>query len=208
MLGEDAGSCLRIVSSKNGNRYNCALMGYVLQSHVRALVVFDTARRVLARSLIRLLLRSDTLTPVIFCDPIFFTTDYSEELQLDVLKQARLLEGSASPVAPRFTLCTPPTLLPRAPPLHPLQRLHCTSSTPSMSMYPLPTVCTRPLCTPLCTRPLHAPLHALCTRPLHALCRRPLYALCTPPLHALCRRARSSYGCRCPSCTHARCYPS
>ena len=132
MLGEDAGSCLRIVSSKNGNRYNCALMGYVLQSHVRALVVFDTARRVLARSLIRLLLRSDTLTPVIFCDPIFFTTDYSEELQLDVLKQARLLEGSASPVAPRFTLCTPPTLLPRAPPLHPLQRLHCTSSTPSM----------------------------------------------------------------------------
>ena len=92
MLGEDAGSCLRIVSSKNGNRYNCALMGYVLQSHVRALVVFDTAGRVLARSLIRLLLRSDTLTPVIFCDPIFFTTDYSEELQLDVLKQARALE--------------------------------------------------------------------------------------------------------------------
>ena len=28
MLGDDAGSCLRIVSSKNGNRYNCALMGY------------------------------------------------------------------------------------------------------------------------------------------------------------------------------------
>ena len=64
----------------------------MLQSHVRALVVFDTAGRVLARSLIRLLLRSDTLTPVIFCDPIFFTTDYSEELQLDVLKQARALE--------------------------------------------------------------------------------------------------------------------
>ena len=171
MLGEDAGSCLRIVSSKNGNRYNCALMGYVLQSHVRALVVFDTARRVLARSLIRLLLRSDTLTPVIFCDPIFFTTDYSEELQLDVLKQARLREGSASPVAPRLTLCTPLTLLPRAPPLHPLQRLHCTSSTPSM--YPLPTVC---------TRPLHAPLHALCTPSA-----RPLHALCTPSAGARAR---------------------
>ena len=91
MLGEDAGSCLRIISNE-GNRYNRALMGYVLQSHVRALVVLDAAGRVLARSLIRLLLRSDTLTPVIFCDPMFFTTDYSEELQHNLLKQARTLE--------------------------------------------------------------------------------------------------------------------
>ncbi len=47
MLGEDAGSCLRIISSE-GNRYNKALLGYVLQSHVRALVVCDDTGRVRA----------------------------------------------------------------------------------------------------------------------------------------------------------------
>jgi hypothetical protein len=31
MLGEDAGSCLRIISAREGNRYNRALLGYVLQ---------------------------------------------------------------------------------------------------------------------------------------------------------------------------------
>ena len=44
------------------------------------------------RSLIRLVLRSDTLTPVIFCDPMFFTIGYSRELQLELLAQARRLE--------------------------------------------------------------------------------------------------------------------
>ena len=63
MLGEDAGSCLRIISN-DGNKYNRALMGYVLQSHVRALVVTDPVGRVMCRSLIRLVLRSDTLSPV------------------------------------------------------------------------------------------------------------------------------------------------
>ena len=59
MVGEDAGSCLRIISNE-GNRYNRALLGYVLQSHVRALVVYDGVGRVMARSVIRLVLRSDT----------------------------------------------------------------------------------------------------------------------------------------------------
>lgn len=98
MLGEDAGSCLRIVTSE-GNRYNKALLGYVLQSHVRALVVFDTVGRVMARSLIRLVIRSDTLAPVIFCDPIFFTLGYSRELQRELLRQAReLQEHMGTPV--------------------------------------------------------------------------------------------------------------
>jgi len=92
MLGEDAGSCLRITSN-DGNRYNKALMGYVLQSHVRALVVTDNTGRVLVRALIRLVLRSDTLTPVIFCDPMFFTLGYSIELQRELLYQARALEA-------------------------------------------------------------------------------------------------------------------
>ena len=52
MVGEDAGSCLRIISNE-GNRYNRALLGYVLQSHVRALVVYDGVGRVMARSVIR-----------------------------------------------------------------------------------------------------------------------------------------------------------
>jgi len=91
MLGEDASSCLRI-TSKDGNRYNKALMGYVLQSHVRALVVTDSTGMVLVRSLIRLVLRSDTLTPIIFCDPMFFTLGYSKELQRELLFQARVLE--------------------------------------------------------------------------------------------------------------------
>ena len=91
MLGEDAGSCLRIISN-DGNKYNRALMGYVLQSHVRALVVADTVGRVMCRSLIRLVLRSDTLTPVIFCDPMFFTLGYSRDLQRELLQQARALE--------------------------------------------------------------------------------------------------------------------
>jgi len=90
MLGEDAGSCLRIISNE-GNKYNRALMGYVLQSHVRALVVTDKAGRVLVRSLIRLVLRSDTLTPVIFCDPMFFSVGYSQDLQRELLEQARIL---------------------------------------------------------------------------------------------------------------------
>ena len=67
-LGEDAGSCLRIVSN-DGNRYNRALVGLLLQSHVRALVVRGPNGGVLARSLVRLLLRSDSLTPVIGRDP-------------------------------------------------------------------------------------------------------------------------------------------
>ena len=91
MLGEDAGSCLRIISNE-GNRYNRALMGYVLQSHVRALVLTDNTGRVLVRSLIRLVVRSDTMTPVIFCDPMFFTLGYSKELQRELLYQAKLLE--------------------------------------------------------------------------------------------------------------------
>ena len=88
MLGEEAGSCLRIIGN-DGNRYNKALMGYVLQSHVRALVVLDGAGSVLARSLVRLLLRSDTMTPVIFCDPIFFTKAYTRELRENIFAQAR-----------------------------------------------------------------------------------------------------------------------
>lgn len=91
MLGEDAGSCLRVISN-DGNKYNRALMGYVLQSHVRALVVTDPVGRVMCRSLIRLVLRSDTLSPVIFCDPMFFTVGYSRELQADLLEQARRLQ--------------------------------------------------------------------------------------------------------------------
>ena len=43
-------------------------MGYVLQSHVRALVVTDAVGRVMVRSIIRLVLRSDSLTPVVLCD--------------------------------------------------------------------------------------------------------------------------------------------
>uniref|UniRef100_A0A7S4EV14 Uncharacterized protein n=2 Tax=Chrysotila carterae TaxID=13221 RepID=A0A7S4EV14_CHRCT len=91
MVGEDAGSCLRIISNE-GSRYNRALMGYVLQSHVRALVVTDTVGRVMVRSLIRILIRSDTLTPVIFCDPMFFTSGYSKDLQRELLSQARDLQ--------------------------------------------------------------------------------------------------------------------
>ena len=98
MLGEDAGSCLRVISNE-GNKFNRALMGYVLQSHVRALVVVDTAGRVMVRSLIRLLLRSDTLTPVIFCDPMFFTLGYSRELQRELLVQARMLEEHMGGIA-------------------------------------------------------------------------------------------------------------
>jgi len=92
MLGEDAGSCLRIISN-DGSKYNRALMGYVLQSHVRALVITDAVGRVMCRSLIRLVLRSDTLTPVIFCDPMFFTLGYSRDLQRELLAQARQLEA-------------------------------------------------------------------------------------------------------------------
>lgn len=92
MLGEDAGSCLRIVSN-DGNRYNKAVLGYVLQSHVRVLCVVDDSGTILARSLIRLVLRSDTLTPVIFADPIFFNFGYTRALQRELLAQARVLEA-------------------------------------------------------------------------------------------------------------------
>ena len=39
--------------------------------------------------LIRLVLRSDTLTPVIFCDPMFFTLGYDRSLQLELLRQVK-----------------------------------------------------------------------------------------------------------------------
>ena len=92
MMGEDAGSCLRIVG-KDGNTYNRALLGYVLQSHVRALVVRDANGDLLARSIVRLLLRSDTLTPIIFCDPIFFHKRDTPELRSSLLAQAKALES-------------------------------------------------------------------------------------------------------------------
>lgn len=44
MVGEDAGSCLRVISTQR-NKFNRALMGYCLQSHVRILVVFDSVKR-------------------------------------------------------------------------------------------------------------------------------------------------------------------
>jgi len=44
MVGEDAGSCLRIISS-DGNKYNRALMGYVLQTNCRVLVITDAVVR-------------------------------------------------------------------------------------------------------------------------------------------------------------------
>lgn len=66
-----------------------ALMGYVLQSHVRALAVMDSVGMVLVRSVVRLVLRSDSMTPVIFCDPMFFTLGYSKELQRVLLYQVR-----------------------------------------------------------------------------------------------------------------------
>jgi hypothetical protein len=43
-IGEDAGSCLRVISTLK-NKFNRALMGYCLQSHVRVLVVFDSVKR-------------------------------------------------------------------------------------------------------------------------------------------------------------------
>ena len=39
--------------------------------------------------LVRLVLRSDTLTPVIFCDPMFFTLGYDRSLQLELLRQVK-----------------------------------------------------------------------------------------------------------------------
>jgi len=91
MVGEDAGSCLRVISNE-GNRYNRALMGYVLQPNCRVLVVTDSVGRVMARSLVRLLVRSDTREPIIFADPMFFTLGFSYELQAELLFQARLLQ--------------------------------------------------------------------------------------------------------------------
>ena len=43
-------------------------------------------------SIIQLLLRSDSRTPVIYCDPIFFAREYTSELRADLLAQARALE--------------------------------------------------------------------------------------------------------------------
>lgn len=40
-------------------------MGYVLQPNVRVLAVADAVGRVMARSIVRLLLRSDTREPVL-----------------------------------------------------------------------------------------------------------------------------------------------
>ena len=91
MVGEDAGSCLRVISNE-GNRYNRALMGYVLQPNCRVLVVTDSVSRVMARSVVRLLVRSDTREPIIFADPMFFTLGFSYELQAELLYQARQLQ--------------------------------------------------------------------------------------------------------------------
>ena len=92
LLGEEARSCLKIISDADGGRYNCALMGYALQSHVRALVVSNAAGAIGARALVRLLIRSDTLTPILFCDPIFYTAGPSPALHARMLEEARRLE--------------------------------------------------------------------------------------------------------------------
>lgn len=74
-----------------GNRFNRALMGYALQSHVRALVVMDSTRRVLARSIIRLLIRSDSLEPVIYCDSLFFAAGFDQGLWKQIILDQRSL---------------------------------------------------------------------------------------------------------------------
>jgi len=91
MIGEDAGSCLRVIGTLK-NKFNRALMGYCLQSHVRVLVVFDSVKRVLARSLIRLLVRSDTREPVIYCDALFFVSGGgTKTLLAEIREQATAL---------------------------------------------------------------------------------------------------------------------
>lgn len=70
-------------------------MGYALQSHVRALIVTDEAAgTVLARSLIRLLVRSDSRQPVIYCDALFFTSGgYRQPLWAEIMRQAEALKA-------------------------------------------------------------------------------------------------------------------
>jgi hypothetical protein len=46
---------------------------------------------VLARSLIRLVIRSDSFEPVIYCDALFFHNGYSPDLWRDIASQAEAL---------------------------------------------------------------------------------------------------------------------
>lgn len=57
---------------------------YLLQGNIRLLIVQSTEGRTEARSVLRLLLRADTMSPVIFMDPIYYCSEYKAALEKKV----------------------------------------------------------------------------------------------------------------------------
>ncbi|CAM9888561.1 unnamed protein product, partial [Ectocarpus sp. 8 AP-2014] len=68
-MGDDTRSCMGIRRSCSAQ--NRALMGYLLQGNARLVGVQSESGRMEARAVLRLLLRQDNMTPVLFMDSVY-----------------------------------------------------------------------------------------------------------------------------------------
>jgi hypothetical protein len=70
MLGTDVnGSCQRVDGDPKLNQ--CLIGGYVLSGHIRAIVILDQAGCIVARSILRLMVNSETNKPILFLEEIY-----------------------------------------------------------------------------------------------------------------------------------------
>lgn len=116
MMGEDMRSCMAIqLTYIHQNR---ALLGFVMQGNVRLIVSREKTEeggrqgRLLARAAVRLLLRSDTNTPVLLLEDVYTTGSKSEDAVHDVKRQAHALADrigvmcvSSDTVLPHSSAC-------------------------------------------------------------------------------------------------------
>ncbi|CAN0429408.1 unnamed protein product, partial [Phaeothamnion confervicola] len=85
-MGEDTRSCMAV--RRNCAHQNKALVGYLLAGNVRLVVMRNDAGRVEARAVARLLLRRDTMAPVLFCEEVYFASGASDALKRRVEEEA------------------------------------------------------------------------------------------------------------------------
>ncbi|CAM9675490.1 unnamed protein product [Choristocarpus tenellus] len=85
-MGEDTRSCMGIRPACSVQ--NKALLGYLLQGNVRLVGVQSAHGRMEARAVLRLLLRSDDMTPALYMDKIYYASHPDSALEEQVLLEA------------------------------------------------------------------------------------------------------------------------
>ncbi|CAM9485171.1 unnamed protein product [Ectocarpus sp. 6 AP-2014] len=86
-MGDDTRSCMGIRRSCSAQ--NRALMGYLLQGNARLVGVQSESGRMEARAVLRLLLRQDNMTPVLFMDSVYYASNLDSSLEQQVAAEAQ-----------------------------------------------------------------------------------------------------------------------